>query len=60
MRISRRADYVLVDRRLLRPVDAVGAPLRENAGWALYRMSPTVPGPDRCSQRMVQKVTSAY
>lgn len=60
VRISRKADYVVVDRRLLRPVDATGAPLRENAVWALYRLSPTVPGPDRCSQRMVQEVTSAY
>ena len=60
VRISRRADYVLVDRRLLKPVDAVGPPLRKNVEWALYRMSPTVPGPDRCSQRMVQTVTSAY
>ena len=60
VRISRKADYVLVDRRLLKPADAVGAPLRENVGWALYRLSPAVPGPDSCSQRMVQTVTSAY
>jgi hypothetical protein len=58
--ISRKADYVLVDRRLLKPVDAVGTPVRENVGWALYRLSPSVPGRDRCSQRMVQQVTSAY
>ena len=60
VRISRRADYVLVDRRLLKPFDAVGRPQRENVGWALYRLSPTVPGPDLCSKRMVQQVTSAY
>jgi hypothetical protein len=58
--ISRRADYVLTKTGRARPVDAVGAPVRQNEGWTLYRMNPSVPGPDRCSKRMVQRVKRAY
>jgi hypothetical protein len=54
VRISRKADYVIVQHDQLRPVDAVGPPVRQNQGWTLYRMNPAVPGHDRCSQRMVQ------
>jgi hypothetical protein len=54
--ISRRADYVLVQRPLRRPLDAVGPPLLANSAYLLYRMRPGVPGPDRCSRAMVQTV----
>jgi hypothetical protein len=29
-----------------------------NSAYQLYRMSPRVPGPDRCLRAMVQTVTS--
>jgi hypothetical protein len=51
---------VLTKTGRARPVDAVGAPVRQNEGWTLYRMNPSVPGPDRCSKRMVQRVKRAY
>ncbi len=54
--ISRRADYVLADRDLVRPFDAVGRPLWENVHFVLYQMRASVPGPNRCSQTMVQTV----
>jgi len=60
VRISRKADYVLTKTVQPKPVDAVGAPLLRNAGWKLYRMNPQVPGPDRCSKRMVQMVKRTY
>ena len=34
-----------------------GPPLRQNDHFTLYRLRPTLPGPDRCSRRMVQTVT---
>jgi hypothetical protein len=55
--ISRGADYVLADRGLRRPFDAVGPLVSETGGYKLYRMKPNLPGGDRrCSQRMVQTV----
>lgn len=53
--LSRAADYV-VSRRVRRPFDAVGGPLRVNQEFALYRLRPGLPGGDRCSRRMVQTV----
>jgi hypothetical protein len=55
--LSRRADYVLVSRfqeyrQGGKPVDALGAPVRENQIFRLYRARPGIPGPDRCSRRM--------
>lgn len=58
VRRSRKADFVLADRRLLAPFDSVGAPLRVNRDYALYRMNPAVPGPDNCSQREVETISS--
>ena len=55
--LSRRADYVLV-RLLRRPYDAVGAPVRANQEFALYRLAAGLPGGDRCAQEMVQTVSS--
>lgn len=54
--VSRRADYVLVRRGRPRPRDAAGPPLRRNFEFRLYRARPRIPGPDRCSRRMVQTV----
>ena len=56
--VSRKADYVVVQRPLDKPVDAVGPPLMANSAYQLYRMNRRVPGPDRCSRAMVQTVTS--
>jgi hypothetical protein len=55
--ISRRADYVLAERRLQPPFDSAGAPLHANDLFALYRMRPGVRGPGTCSRQMVQTVT---
>lgn len=52
--VSRRADYVLVDRAQRRPADAAGAPVLDNAGFRLYRMRGGVPGPDRSSRMRLQ------
>jgi hypothetical protein len=53
--LSRAADYVLV-RYLRRPFDAVGGPVLRNGEYTLYRLRDDLPGPNRCSQRMVQTV----
>jgi hypothetical protein len=55
--ISRAADYVLVDRDLRRPYDAVGGVVVQVESYAVYRLRRGLPGGDRCSQRMVQTVT---
>jgi hypothetical protein len=54
--ISRAADYVLADRGLLRPFDAVGPRVARVGGYSLYRLKPNLPGGDRCSLEMVQTV----
>jgi hypothetical protein len=57
--LSRKADYILVDwvgadfYRHRPPPDAAGGPLRSNGRFWLYRMKNDVPGPDRCSRRLV-------
>lgn len=61
---SRKADFVVVERSALpifggRALNSVGAPLRVNHDYALYRLRPGLRGPDRCSRRMIQTVTSA-
>lgn len=53
--LSRAADYV-VTRRLRRPFDAVGGPLRLNQEFTLYKLRAGLPGGDRCSREMVQTV----
>jgi hypothetical protein len=58
VRKSLRADYVLVGKlRRHRPPEAVGPALFENKLYALYRLSPDIPGRENCSRRMVQTVT---
>ncbi|HEY2769840.1 MAG TPA: hypothetical protein VGI87_04700 [Solirubrobacteraceae bacterium] len=48
---SRKADYIVATLDRGKPADAIGAPLKVNDGYALYRENPAVPGPDNCSQR---------
>lgn len=50
--VGRRADYLLVNAG--GPPDATGRPLLANRDFRLYRIHPSVPGPDRSSRRMVQ------
>ena len=56
--ISRKADYILLAQGLPRPADALGPVLRENLGYRLYRESPDVPGPSRCTQRRFDRLYS--
>jgi hypothetical protein len=53
---SRKADYIVTTDLLHAPADAVGPPLRQNAGYQLYRENPAVPGIDFCSQRLYGRV----
>lgn len=63
---STKADYALVEvgparspaPRLTPPYGAVGPPVFENADYALYRLSPALPGRDTCARETVQTVTS--
>jgi hypothetical protein len=63
---SSKADYALVsvgpnaspEPPLNPPYGAVGPPVFRNQDFALYRLSPTLPGLDTCSQRKVETVTS--
>jgi hypothetical protein len=54
--ISRKADYIVATIEAGRPRDAVGAPLRRNDGYRLYRENPSVPGPSACSQRRLDRI----
>ena len=48
--ISRKADYVLADRRLRKPLDAAGAPVWTGERYVLYRQLQGIPGANFCSQ----------
>ena len=55
---SRRADFILLDRRARRfyrgdPPDAAGPPIRRNREFRLYRARSGLPGPERCSERVI-------
>jgi hypothetical protein len=54
---SRKADYILTPIAARRPADAA-AFVMDAGGFRLWRQSPSVPGREHCSQRMVQTVTS--
>jgi hypothetical protein len=58
VRISRRADYIVAPVGKPAPADALTPPVRRLDAFVLYRMKPTVPGPENCSRAMVQTVTS--
>lgn len=64
---SRKADYIIATRGTFgrlwwstdqngRPRDAVGPPLRENVGYALYRESPSTPGVDYCRYQRYDRI----
>jgi hypothetical protein len=55
---SRKADYVVATLDRGKPADAIGAPLKTNDGYNLYRENPNVPGTDSCSQRREDRVYS--
>ena len=56
--ISRKADYIVTPVGARVPADALAPPVRRLDGFTLYRMKPSVVGPENCSRRMVQTVTS--
>jgi len=49
--VSRKADYIVSIFFYPRPADAIGPPLMQNQGYALYRENPAVPGPSYCTFR---------
>jgi len=53
---SRKADYIIASIAYGRPRDAIGAPLRVNIGYRLYRENPNVPGPDLCTYRRYDRI----
>jgi hypothetical protein len=58
VRISRKADYILTAVGSPTPADAITPAVRYLDRFTLYRQKPSVPGPENCSQAMVQTVTS--
>jgi hypothetical protein len=56
--VSRKADYIVTLRGVRRPVDAVGSYPRLNDGYVLWRESPSVPGPNQCSVRRLDRIYS--
>jgi hypothetical protein len=53
---SRKADYIVATLDQGQPADAIGAPLKINDGYGLYRENPAVPGPDTCSQQRLDRL----
>jgi hypothetical protein len=58
--VSRKADYVLVDDDLRKPFDAVGPPVLTLDRYVLYHLRADIPGPNRCSRKMVLTVKKLY
>jgi hypothetical protein len=58
VRISRKADYIVAPADAPVPADALTPPVRKLDAFTLYRMKPSVSGPENCSRAMVQTVTS--
>ncbi len=54
---GRKADYALTFRPQPRPADAVGLPLEANAEFELWRMRPSLPGPDVSQRGLIWDVT---
>jgi hypothetical protein len=52
---GRKADYVLTRSDRPRSEDATGTPVFANGLYAIYRMDPSVPGPDLSSRAMVDE-----
>lgn len=57
VQFSRKADYILTKKDAPKPADAIGGPVQQIDAFTLYKERPSVPGPDRCSQAMVETVT---
>jgi hypothetical protein len=58
VRTSRKADWVLTKKDAARPRDAApGPPAQRLDAFTLWRAKPGLPGPENCSQEMVQTVT---
>ncbi len=58
--VSRPADYVLVDDDWRKPFDAVGPPLLTLDRYQLFHLRPNLPGPNRCSRKMVLTVKKLH
>jgi hypothetical protein len=58
--VSRKADYVLADDDLVKPFDAVGPPVLTLDRYVLYHLRADLPGPNRCSRKMVLTVKKLY
>ena len=57
VRTSRKADWLLTKKDAPKPRDAApGGPARELDAFTLWRAKPDLPGPENCSQEMVQTV----
>jgi len=54
--ISRKADYVVVDKDLREPFDAVGPPIMSNDAFRVYYLRADLPGPENCSQRSIEGI----
>lgn len=55
---SRRADYAVAYSASGRPRDATGPPVRRTHQFTMWRLRPGLPGPDVCSRRMIDSITS--
>jgi hypothetical protein len=55
--LGRKADYVITFRPQPRPADAFGRPLYRNSQYELWRMRPSVPGPDVSHRGLIWDVT---
>jgi hypothetical protein len=64
---SRKADYIVATTGTFgripwttypdgRPKDAIGPPIAENLGYALYKENPAVPGIDYCTYRRYDRI----
>jgi hypothetical protein len=54
--VSRKADCIVATIDTGRPADAIGYPLRQNAGYRLYRENLSIAGPSACSQRRLDRI----
>jgi hypothetical protein len=55
---SRRADYAVAYTASGRPRDATGPPVRRTTQFTMWRLRPGLPGPDVCSRRMIDSITT--
>jgi hypothetical protein len=58
VRTSRNADYIVAPAGAPVPADALEPAVRRLDAFVLYRMKPSIAGPENCSRAMVQTVTS--